>query len=194
MRISRAKIVVPAIGPHETEQPWLTTQADSAQSTGHATSLHLFFSVCDGHDLPPTFAAMLTALNRCLYPVPHVTLHGENAPNGSITQSAGHGASLQRAVINNTGHSLPPKLGEIFTLRRRNLWPDPHVVLQADHVPAAPTAQSIGHVIAPHACIWVSAGHALPPDSALLLTTRVRLLLPVPQVTVQLLHIDKALT
>lgn len=185
---------MPAVRPQETEHPWLTTQEDTRQSSGHAPLSHALASVSGAHALPPEDAATLTARERCFCPDPHVLLHGENAPNGCSTQSVGQAYVLHRFTLASAGHSLPPYCGATLMLRRRNLWPDPHVRLQADHTPKAPTAQSTGHVTRPHACTCVRGGQALPPGRAWAATARARAFTPVPHDTVHFVHLANVVT
>ena len=63
-----------------------------------------------------------------------------------------------------------------------NFVPPPHDLLHAAHLPQAPILQLTGQLFVWHFCDFVSAGHFLPPYLAFLVTLRVVVCLPPPQV------------
>ena len=72
------------------------------------------------------------------------------------------------------GHDVPPFAAAVVTVRERDCVADPHVAVHELHSLHADTAQLTGHVPATHDVVSVSAGHAVPPFAAAVVTVRDR--------------------
>ena len=89
---------------------------------------------------------------------------------------------------------MPPfTVGTVMT-RDRRCPAVPHVAEQELHACQAPTEQSIGQSNEVQFCVAVRTWHCTPPLLAADVTERDRPLLPVPQLTEQVVHVPQAPT
>ena len=143
--------------PHDLVHALQALNVDTAQCTAHGPWEHERVSAECGHALPPLDGAEVLRLRFC-EPLPHDFVHVDHAPNAPTAQSMGHACVLQRRVSAECGHALPP-LDGAEVLRVRFCEPSPHDFVHVDHVPNAPTAQSVEHACALQARVSFRYGH-----------------------------------
>ena len=91
--------------PHDSVQADHAPNADTAQCSGHACSLHVRASRRFGHSTPPYCTAVVMERVRCCEPAPHDFVHVDHALYDDTTQSTGHGLALQLRVSSRYGHT-----------------------------------------------------------------------------------------
>ncbi len=92
------------------------------------------------------------------------------------------------------GHATPPFAAATVTVRVCVWMPEPHDEEQAPNTPNALTTQLTGHACVLHDWMSVNGGHTAPPFAATTVTVRVRVYLPLPQLSVHELNAPHALT
>ena len=109
-------------------------------------------------------------------------------------QSTGHVVGVHSLPSVVPEHAVPPfPVGTVMT-RDRRCSAVPHVAEQELHACQALIEQSIGQSNETHVCVAVRTGHCTPPLLAADVTERERPLLPVPQLTEQVVHVPQAPT
>merc|ERR1719191_2043992 len=108
----------------------------------------------------------------------------------------GHSLSLHSSEASRaSSQALPPCCALTATLRERLRVPFPQVVLQALHALQALSSQWTGHSFSLHPSVASRApSHALPPCCAATVTLRERVFVPSPQVALQAVQLDQALS
>ena len=109
-------------------------------------------------------------------------------PHGPTLQSTEQSSVLHTSTSNSPGHSCPPLAGGVFTALPLCLLPPPQVALQVVQGLHWLTLQSTEQGVFTHSSDSVSPGHSLPPPAAWTSTALSLLLLPPPQVALQVLH------
>ena len=149
------------------------------QCTGHILVPHARCCDVAPHALPPCCWAVATLRDRTCVEPPHVTAHVVHALQSCKMQSTGQGVAPQDCSSTSAGHSAPPCIIHVVTLRKRRCEPPPpHEALHASHSPYSPTAQSIGHAAVLQSDSSVSVGHCTPPKPAATSMARERVCLP----------------
>jgi len=173
--------------PHDLVQLVQAPKADTMQSTGHDSVLQERDSCRRGQTYPPCAACAVTLRVRCSDPAPHVLLQAVQLLHLVVSQWIGHGPSLQGCPSSSSGHPMPPKPAPPTTERLRVCRPRPHETEHSLQSLKFDTSQSIGHGCTLHDWSDVRVGHALPPWREAVVTVRLRLCTPVPQLVV---HVD----
>jgi len=171
---------------------WLTLQ-----STGHVVVPHSSDSVSPGHSCPPLAGGVSTALPLCLLPLPQghrATVQAVQGLHWLTQQSTGHVVVPQSSDSVRPGHSCPSLVGGVSTALPLCHLPPPQVALQVVQGLHWLTMQSTGQVSVPHSSDTVSSGHSLPPLAVRTSTALSLLLLPPPQVALQVLQEPQWLT
>jgi len=74
--------------PHVSEHSAHSVQGETAQSMGHAWTLHVVFCASLGHGTPP-YGCTRTVLERCFVPFAHDFVQVEYWPQSPILQLVG---------------------------------------------------------------------------------------------------------
>jgi hypothetical protein len=147
-----------------------------------------------GHAEPPRYAASLTERERCELPSLHNAVQVAHRLHDVTAQSTGHFVDVHPLSSVVPEHALPPfKVGAVMALERR-CTAVPHVTEQELHACQAPIEQSTGQSNEVQFCVAVRSGHCAPPLLAADVSERDRPLLPVPQLTEQVVHVPQAPT
>jgi hypothetical protein len=139
---------------------------------------------CIVEHVPPHDGGVMERERVC-EPPPHVVLQADHADQTPMLQSTGQQLKLHGCVCDvcDSLHE-PPQTAAVME-RERDCAPPPQVTEQADHVDQAPTMQLAGQQAGMHDCDSCSAlaSGQLPPFIAAVTMVRVRVAVPVPQVT-----------
>ena len=91
----------------------------SLPSSTHECTLHMRFSVRNGHVCPSCRLTCTTLRDRLRKPTPHERLHGVHAPYVLTMQSTGQGPGLHVLTSLSCRHAAPPKCGSVMTRVRQ---------------------------------------------------------------------------
>lgn len=122
---------------------------------------------------------------RVASPPPHGTVHGPQALHADTTQLIGHGKSLQSMVSSRAGQTAPPLAAGVTTVRVRRVYPLPQESEHGVQAPQVDTTQSTAHGLVLQPWDSTSGGQGTPPKLAWVMTVRVRVCWPPPQLRVQ---------
>jgi hypothetical protein len=179
--------------PHTIEQLLQPLQLPTLQSV-HVIAEQAMLLDRAGHAEPPPYAASLTERERCELPSLHSAVQVAHRLHGVTAQSTGHVVDVHPLSSVVPEHVLPPfTVGTVTALDRR-CTAVPHVEEQELHACQAPIEQSTGQSNEVQFCVAVRSGHCAPPLLAADVTERDRPLLPVPQLTEQVVHVPQAPT
>mmetsp|Transcript_93013 Transcript_93013/g.259143 ORF Transcript_93013/g.259143 Transcript_93013/m.259143 type:complete len:312 (+) Transcript_93013:2183-3118(+) len=179
-----------------TPPPQVTEQLDQLphllhlQSMGHPAVSQLESSFVEPlHGFPPCWA-VITERVRVLTPPPQVFVQIDHLPQSSNEQSSGHGSSLHASVaVILPSHSAPPYAASTRFWREWVRSPPPQDFEHRDHSPQLFHWQATGQGSALHEVLslpWPS--QAFPPEAAVAATSRLLVIMPLPQVRV---HFDQ---
>mmetsp|Transcript_20017 Transcript_20017/g.63761 ORF Transcript_20017/g.63761 Transcript_20017/m.63761 type:complete len:1124 (-) Transcript_20017:3855-7226(-) len=112
------------------------------------------------------------------------------SPVSLASPPAPHAAELHTRSCFSSGHlSAPAPMGICTTCLHRICMPPPHLALHEDQADQAETVHGVGgQACMLHSCTCRSTGHAAPPCSAGVSTSRVRACTPPPHGALQLPH------
>ena len=179
--------------PHATEQLLQPLQLPTLQSV-HVIAEQAMILDRAGHAEPPPYAASLTERERCELPSLHSAEQVAHRLHDVTAQSIGHVVDMHPLSSVVPEHVLPPfTVGTVTALDRR-CTAVPHVAEQELHACQAPIEQSTGQSNEVQFCVAVRTGHCTPPLLAADITERDRPLLPVAQLTEQIVQIPQAPT
>jgi hypothetical protein len=174
-------------GPHICEQAPHVVHALSWQSIGHAAGAHASLSLSGGHEAPLHCASVVTVRVCVRVPLPHVTEHDDHVDQPLTTHDTGQQPKPQLDVSESSGQAAPPLAGCTVTVRVRVLVADvPHVAEHAPHALHSDTSQCTGgggHAPSEHACWSLAEPVHGPPHDAGVVMLRVRVWVPLSQVT-----------
>ena len=129
-----------------------------------------------------------------LEPVPQVLEQDEYFVHMKTLQSTGQAKVLQVVVWRSDGQAAPPCWTALMTDLVRNLVPVPQVLEQAPKADQPESLQSMGQAKVLQLGCSRRWGQATPPKAVEVMTERVLVLVPVPQVLVQADQADQAET
>jgi hypothetical protein len=180
--------------PHVCEHALHCDQSLTEQSCGQQPVLHACESlICDDEHVPPHDSGVIERVRVC-EPPPHVVEHALHADHAPITQLTGQQPVLQDCICDvcDSLHEPPHVAG--LMVRERVLLPPPHIAEHVDQLDHAPTTQLAGQHAGVHGCdsIRFDCSGQTPPFLAGDVMVRVRVAVPVPQVTEQdhVVHCD----
>merc|ERR1719203_813858 len=123
----------------------LSTQSWSQDCIAQPTS-----SWVSGQGWPPFDGSVLIRRVRSFTPPPHALEQDDHPPQSSVTQSTGHGSSLQGISSTNGPHSAPEPTGCTMTSRTFFITPPP---------------QLLEHSLGAHSDSWQSVAKAVTPSN-----------------------------
>jgi hypothetical protein len=179
--------------PHATEQLLQPLQLPTLQSM-HVIAEQAMLLDRAGHAEPPPYTASLTERERCELPSLHSAVQVAHRLHDVTAQSTGHVVGVHPLSSVVPEHVLPPFTVGTVMARDRRCSAVPHVAEQELHACQAPIEQSTGQSNEVQFCVAVRSGHCAPPLLAADVTERDRPLLPVPQLTEQVVHVLQAPT
>ena len=97
---------------------------------------------------------------------------------------------LEKWFCVNAGQAFPPNATSVVMLRKRIFLPPPHCLEQVTLL-HADTAQSTGQAATLHAEVWFRAGQSEPLNWGGIVTERLRVCEPLPQLRVQSVQFDQ---
>ena len=149
--------------PHVLVHASKPLQAETTQSTAHASVLHDCVSERNGHTLPPWSALVVTERERLCEPPPQLRVQVDHPEKADVMQWIGHGPRLHDSVSLSAPHTTPPLAVAVATARPRECVPAPHECEQLPHESQDVVTQSTGHACALHVRVAESDAHATPP-------------------------------
>ncbi len=179
--------------PHATEQLLQPLQLPMVQSE-HVIAEQAMLVDRAGHAVPPPYAASLTERERCELPSLHSAVQVAHRLHDVTAQSAGHVVRVHPLSSVVREHALPPFTVRTVMALDLRCTAVPHVAEQELHACQAPIEQSTGQSKEVQFCEAVRTGHCAPPLLAADITERDRPLLPVAQLTEQIVHVPQAPT
>jgi hypothetical protein len=152
-----------------------------------------------GQVVPPCSGSTTTVCDRVCEPPPHETVHCPQALHALVSQFVAHLPTEQARLSFRALHGSPLYCAGMETFLERTWTPGPllsvsqkmeHAV-QLDH---ALSSQLIGHGCVLHCCCSSRSGHGVPPADACVITLRSRILVPLPQLWLQMPHWSQGCT
>jgi hypothetical protein len=134
------------------------------------------------HFFPPFWACCVIVRVFDFVPPPQDLEHLPHDPHFECWQLTGQGFVLHVAFILSAPHLSPPNCGCLVTLRDLDFTPPPHFLEQDSQEFQELSMQCTGQLCVWHFCVLLSAGHALPPYLAVVVTVRLVVCAPPPQV------------
>jgi hypothetical protein len=177
--------------PQSSEQADQAVQPESLQSIGQAKVLQDLALPVLGQARPPWAVAVKTERLRNLVPVAQVLEQLVKADQLETLQSTGQAKVLQALELPRAGQATPPCWAEVSTERLRDLVPVAQDLEQPPKADQLDTFQSIVLEKVLQVLYSLVRAHAAPPWAVAVTTERVRRLVPVAQVTEQLVKADQ---
>jgi hypothetical protein len=176
-----------------TEQGLQADQVPTTQLESQGLGLHVSVSV-NSLQATPLGTAPVKVRVRVQVPPPQETEQGLKLLQALYGQRGSQGAFVHSCTSMRAGQTVPPFEAGWRMDRVRVRCPVPQDWLQSLHAPQSPTTQGREQGVVLQSASSVKAGHPAPPLAAGVITVRVRVCLPPPQVAEQVEKSDQPLT